>query len=108
VVAVTLGAQGAVIVAAASGNTGNIGNTGNSARSGGAEDVVAWASAGPVTVVDTLGAGDAFIARLLVGLARGEDVHAIATAATAYASYACTSYGAFGHEAPLPSTKESS
>ncbi|MCA2220494.1 PfkB family carbohydrate kinase [Nonomuraea aurantiaca] len=90
-VAVTLGAHGAVLVSLE-----------------GSRDVVAWGAAEPVAVVDTLGAGDAFIARLLVGLARGEDLPALAVAATAYASHACTSYGAFGHEAPLSSTKETS
>ncbi|MFG1956491.1 PfkB family carbohydrate kinase [Nonomuraea sp. NPDC049028] len=101
-VAVTLGAHGAVLVSGAAG-------AGDSAAEALADsrDVVAWGAAEPVAVVDTLGAGDAFIARLLVGLARGEDLPALAVAATAYASHACTSYGAFGHEAPLPSTKES-
>ncbi len=58
------------------------------------------AGAGPV--VDTLGAGDAFIARLLVGLARGEQPEALLPAATAYATASCAEHGAFGHEAGLP------
>jgi fructoselysine 6-kinase len=65
-------------------------------------DEVYSASAAPVDVVDTLGAGDAFIARILVGLVRSEEPAALVTAATAYASQACTFYGAFGHEAELP------
>ncbi|GAA3173965.1 PfkB family carbohydrate kinase [Nonomuraea roseoviolacea] len=82
-VAVTLGSQGAVLISG---------------------DETVWAPAEPVTVVDTLGAGDAFIARLLVGAVRGEDLPDLAAAATAYASAACASYGAFGHEAPLDAT----
>ncbi|MBN6051954.1 hypothetical protein JYK22_08395, partial [Nonomuraea sp. RK-328] len=82
-VAVTLGSQGAVLVRG---------------------DETAWAPAERVTVVDTLGAGDAFIARLLVGTVRDEDLPDLAAAATAYASAACLSYGAFGHEAPLDAT----
>ncbi|MEV0345971.1 PfkB family carbohydrate kinase [Nonomuraea sp. NPDC050680] len=105
-VAVTLGAHGAVLVSEAA----EAAEAARAARAAGVlegdEDVVAWGAAEAVAVVDTLGAGDAFIARLLVGLARGEDLAALAVAATAYASHACTSYGAFGHEAPLPSTKE--
>jgi sugar/nucleoside kinase (ribokinase family) len=121
-VAVTLGAHGAVLVSEATEATEGAGTAGAAGdartpvgtgdRAGDvlavAEDVVVWGAAEPVAVVDTLGAGDAFIARLLVGLARGEDLPALAVAATAYASHACTSYGAFGHEAPLPSTKETS
>ncbi|MER7501550.1 PfkB family carbohydrate kinase [Nonomuraea pusilla] len=79
-VAVTMGAAGAVLVAA---------------------ETLAYAPAEPVGVIDTLGAGDAFIARLLVGVASGEDPHALVAAATSYASRACASYGAFGHQAPL-------
>ncbi|MFG1684071.1 PfkB family carbohydrate kinase [Nonomuraea sp. NPDC049269] len=115
-VAVTLGAHGAVLVSQAAGSAGTAVGTAAETAVGAAvgaadvlavaEDVVVWGAAEPVAVVDTLGAGDAFIARLLVGLARGEDLPALAVAATAYASHACTSYGAFGHEAPLPSTKE--
>ncbi|MEV6151819.1 PfkB family carbohydrate kinase [Nonomuraea sp. NPDC052129] len=105
-VAVTLGAHGAVLVSGAAG-AGEAAGDSAAGVLGGSRDVVAWGAAEPVAVVDTLGAGDAFIARLLVGLARGEDLPALAVAATAYASHACTSYGAFGHEAPLPGTKES-
>lgn len=76
VAAVTLGAGGAVV------------------SSG--EDVV-HAPAATSTVVDTLGAGDAFIGRLLAGLVTGEPLVHLTRAATAYASAACTSFGAFGY-----------
>ncbi|GAB4077706.1 PfkB family carbohydrate kinase [Nostocoides australiense] len=58
---------------------------------------VAHAAAGTGPIVDTLGAGDAFIARFLTGLLREEpSAHALA-AATAYATDACATFGAFGH-----------
>jgi sugar/nucleoside kinase (ribokinase family) len=60
------------------------------------------APAGSGPIVDTLGAGDAFIARLLVGLARAEEPEALLPAATAYATASCAEHGAFGHEAQLP------
>ena len=60
---------------------------------------VAPAGAGPV--VDTLGAGDAFIARLLVGLASSEPSDGALRAATEYASASCATFGAFGHEASI-------
>lgn len=60
------------------------------------------APAGSGAVVDTLGAGDAFIARLLVGLARDEEIELVLSAATSYATLTCGSYGAFGYESPLP------
>ena len=60
------------------------------------------APAGSGPIVDTLGAGDAFIARLLVGLARGEEPEGLLPAATAYATASCAEHGAFGHEAQLP------
>jgi len=63
------------------------------------------AGAGPV--IDSLGAGDAFIARLLVGLARGEAPERLLPAATTYATETCGQHGAFGHRAPLPSDFES-
>jgi sugar/nucleoside kinase (ribokinase family) len=52
-------------------------------------------------IVDTLGAGDAFIARLLVGLARGEAVGELLAAATSYATGTCASFGAFGYPTAL-------
>lgn len=60
-------------------------------------------AAAPATVdlIDTLGAGDAFIARLLVGIARGEPMQSLLAAATTYASSTCLTKGAFGYESPL-------
>lgn len=52
-------------------------------------------------VVDTLGAGDAFIARLLAGLIRGEPAADVIASATAYATDACASFGAFGYATPV-------
>jgi fructoselysine 6-kinase len=51
-------------------------------------------------VVDTLGAGDAFIARLLSGLLAETPLDELVRLATAYASSSCTSFGAFGYAAP--------
>ncbi|RLV55079.1 hypothetical protein D9V41_13400 [Aeromicrobium phragmitis] len=53
-----------------------------------------------VTVRDTLGAGDAFIASVLVGLLSNRDVRATCAAASAHAAQVCLEHGAFGH--PLP------
>lgn len=56
-------------------------------------------------VVDTLGAGDAFIATFLVGLAAGQEMGALLSAATAYATASCASFGAFGYgTSMIPST----
>ena len=55
----------------------------------------------PGPIVDTLGAGDAFIARLLVGLASAEPLDPLVRNATRYATASCSSYGAFGHRTPL-------
>ncbi|CCH78620.1 conserved hypothetical protein [Nostocoides japonicum T1-X7] len=59
------------------------------------------APAGTGPIVDTLGAGDALIARLLVGLSTGEAHEVTLRAATEYASATCATFGAFGHEAPI-------
>jgi fructoselysine 6-kinase len=48
-------------------------------------------------VVDTLGAGDSFIARFLVGHLEGEDVQTTLEAAAQEAATTCASYGAFGY-----------
>jgi len=51
----------------------------------------------PTNVVDTLGAGDAFISHVLVGFLRDEPFEvSLANAANAAAT-TCSSYGAFGH-----------
>lgn len=50
-----------------------------------------------VEPVDTLGAGDTFIARTLVGLLRAEEPEEILAAAARAAAETCLSPGAFGH-----------
>jgi fructoselysine 6-kinase len=84
-VAVTLGSGGAVVL----------------------DGEGAWTAAAPAgDIVDTLGAGDAFIARLLLGLSRQEPLADLVGAATSYATETCASFGAFGHATPLePSTR---
>jgi sugar/nucleoside kinase (ribokinase family) len=52
-------------------------------------------------VVDTLGAGDSFIGRFLVGVLSGEDPAATLHGAAQAAAATCGSYGAFGHGSPL-------
>lgn len=56
------------------------------------------------TVVDTMGAGDAFIAGLLVGLAGGQDLTSSLAKAANCAALACSVAGAFGHPAAVPAT----
>ena len=82
-VAVTIGAEGAVLLD----------------RGG-----LAYARPEPAPVVDTLGAGDAFIARLLLGVAAEEDLQHLAQEATAYATSTCASFGAFGYETAIEAT----
>ena len=65
----------------------------------GAQVVYAQAPATPV--VDTLGAGDAFIGRLLTGLIANTPLTTLLGAATAYASSTCATFGAFGYETSL-------
>lgn len=59
------------------------------------------ASALLVKPVDTLGAGDTFIARTLVGLLRRETPEEILRDATEAAAETCLSPGAFGHGVPM-------
>ena len=54
------------------------------------------------TVVDTLGAGDSFIARTLVGLLAGEPVPQVLAAAAAVAAATCGHLGSIGRGAALP------
>ena len=59
------------------------------------------APAVPVQPVDTLGAGDTFIARTLVGLLRDEPPEDILREAAEAAAQTCLSPGAFGHGVPM-------
>ena len=52
-------------------------------------------------VVDTLGAGDSFIARVLVGLLREEPAQALMDAAAQTAAETCEQHGGFGYPAPI-------
>lgn len=54
-------------------------------------------AAAPVEIVDTLGAGDTFIARVLYGLVAGEAPAAFMQAAAEAAAETCRYFGAFGH-----------
>ncbi|WP_293867416.1 PfkB family carbohydrate kinase [uncultured Alsobacter sp.] len=57
-------------------------------------------TAAPATVVDTLGAGDSFIARVLVGLLRDESPDAVLQAAADEAARTCGYCGAVGYGVP--------
>lgn len=59
------------------------------------------AAAQPVEAVDTLGAGDTFIANVLVGLLNRDPPDAILAKAAEAAANTCLTIGAFGHPAPL-------
>lgn len=63
--------------------------------------VVFSAAAVPTDVVDTLGAGDTFIARTLYGLLDGEEPDELLKAAARAAADTCRNYGAFGHGTPI-------
>ncbi|WP_309105096.1 PfkB family carbohydrate kinase [Microbacterium sp.] len=67
----------------------------------GAGDRVYHQPADLVSPVDTLGAGDAFIAGLLVGLGTGRSMPATLAAASAHAAQVCQVYGAFGRGMPF-------
>ncbi|SMO37977.1 PfkB family carbohydrate kinase [Propioniciclava tarda] len=58
-------------------------------------------AAGRVPVIDTLGAGDAFIAALLVRLSRADDPASALADASEVAQGVITRSGAFGHGAPF-------
>ncbi len=51
----------------------------------------------PTEVIDTLGAGDAFIARFLAGVLRREPHEQSLAAAAVSAAATCSAHGAFGH-----------
>lgn len=65
------------------------------------EDWVVHQSADLVQVVDTLGAGDAFIASVLVGLLAHRDRRNVLAAASAHAAQVCLAHGAFGRGVPF-------
>ncbi|MEA5053193.1 MAG: PfkB family carbohydrate kinase [Propionicimonas sp.] len=54
-----------------------------------------------IAVVDTLGAGDAYIATVLVGLLSGRDPRRVLASAAGHAAQVCLDHGAFGHPAPF-------
>jgi len=54
-----------------------------------------------ISARDTLGAGDAFIAGVLVGLAAGRDVRSMLVSASAQAAQVCQEDGAFGYGLPF-------
>jgi fructoselysine 6-kinase len=58
-------------------------------------------AAAPVQAVDTLGAGDTFIARTLYGLLAGEPADQLLRAAAEAAADTCRYFGAVGHGAPI-------
>lgn len=55
----------------------------------------------PVDALDTLGAGDAYIAQVLTGLSSGRPVDQILRRAADHAAAVCTTLGAFGHPRAL-------
>lgn len=62
---------------------------------------VTYGPAEQVTAVDTLGAGDSFIAAVLVGLVTGRSASETLADASRLAAGVCTGYGAFGRPQPL-------
>ena len=55
----------------------------------------------PCKAIDTLGAGDTFIAHTLIGLLEERSPEAVLVAAAAAAAETCTRFGAIGHGVPL-------
>lgn len=62
--------------------------------------VVIFQEADRIAVLDTLGAGDAFIATVLVGLLSDRSPRDTLASAASHAAQVCLSHGAFGHPAP--------
>lgn len=59
------------------------------------------ATPAPTKLVDTLGAGDTFIARTLFGLLNDERPELTLTEASNAAAHTCSHYGGFGYPAPM-------
>ncbi|WP_119270555.1 PfkB family carbohydrate kinase [Taklimakanibacter deserti] len=55
----------------------------------------------PASVVDTLGAGDGFIAAFLLSLLAGEDIQTALGKGANHAAHVCGYRGAFGYETPI-------
>jgi fructoselysine 6-kinase len=66
------------------------------------QGTVSTAGTRPAEVVDTLGAGDAFIGAFLVNWLQRRDPRAALEAGAAHAALACSIKGAFGHGVPTP------
>lgn len=58
--------------------------------------------ASPTQLIDTLGAGDAFIAAFLVGVLQGLDREAAMRKAADHAASVCAQFGAYGYRSPDP------
>jgi fructoselysine 6-kinase len=58
-------------------------------------------SVSPASVVDTLGAGDGFIAAFLLALLQGEDIQDALGKGASHAAHVCGYRGAFGYETPI-------
>ncbi|MGO4299380.1 PfkB family carbohydrate kinase [Leifsonia sp. RAF41] len=62
---------------------------------------VLFQSADRIAVLDTLGAGDAYIACVLVGLLSSRDPRLVLASAASLAAQVCLGHGAFGHPYPF-------
>jgi fructoselysine 6-kinase len=67
----------------------------------GADGAVLHQPAEPVTAVDTLGAGDAFLARFACGVFGGTSAADAAASASIEAARVCTHHGGFGYAHPI-------
>jgi fructoselysine 6-kinase len=61
-----------------------------------------------VAAVDTLGAGDAFLARFACGVFAGESAAAAAASASIEAARVCTHHGGFGYAHPIDQERQGS